>query len=134
MKPITFALSTPLQNPLNGSHGHWSKHARWARTRREAACLAILAAIGPRPKVLARTPKVVTFTAFVGAEWDDDNLRAAIKPYRDALKDAGLINDDRPSAGHEFRYEQRIERGKGKPRGLRVTVALSELVPAGAGG
>lgn len=130
MTQITFTLNTPLVNPLNGSHGHWSKRARWARLRREAGAMAILAVVGPHPKILARTPKTITFTAFVGAPWDDDNLRAAIKPYRDSLKDAGLIDDDAPGR-HAFVYEQCVERGKGKPRGLRVTVALSELVPAG---
>jgi hypothetical protein len=48
-----------------------------------------------------------------------DGLRAGMKPMRDALKDAGLIDDDKPSAGHQFVYGQRIYRAN---RGVKITV------------
>ena len=105
--------------------GHWYKHARWAKTRKEKAEFCILHALqsrkAPWPPEL---PKRVTFVATVGASWDDDNLASAIKPYRDACKSMGLINDDRPSAGHKFVYEQRTERKLGT---LGVTVHVEPL-------
>lgn len=111
-----------LVNPLNGSHGHWSTRARWAKTRREQAqtvYLAYICVTGRR--AVPSAPKIVTFTARVWNEFDDDGLRAALKPHRDALKDMRLIQDDRPSAGHEFRYHQQIDRTR---RGVAVRVEV----------
>lgn len=106
--PVPGALWVPgrLVNPLNHRRG-W--RAVWAtsKTSRQRTAHAFVVY---GPEVAPETPKIVTFTANVGAEWDDDNLRAAIKPHRDGLKDAGIINDDKPSAGHVFVYTQRIDR------------------------
>jgi hypothetical protein len=123
---VTLFIPGKLENPLNGPHGHWSKRARWAKIRKEKAELCILFALKSRkvpwPPEL---PKQVTFTATVWNVFDDDGLTAAIKPYRDACKSMGLINDDRPSAGHKFVYEQRTERKLGT---LGVTLRVEPLV------
>jgi hypothetical protein len=65
------------------------------------------------------TRKVITFAAQTWNTMDDDNLRAALKPVRDALKDMRVIDDDKPSAGHTFIYEQRIDR---KHPGVTLTI------------
>lgn len=115
-------IPEPLQNPLNGSlsHAHWSKKSRWARTRRESAQMYLLQALG-RARLDPVTPKAVTFHAFVFNLFDSDGLQAALKPTRDALKHR-VIDDDRPSAGHTFTYEQEISRGKGAERGVEIIV------------
>lgn len=85
--------------------------------------MCILHALRSRqPPWPAATPKRVTFTASVWNAFDDDGLAAALKPYRDACRSMRLINDDRPSAGHVFVYEQRVERGKLAKRGVTVQV------------
>ena len=77
--------------------------------------LALYAA-GWRRDGKATEPKRITFRACVAREHDDDNIRAAIKPSRDALVECGVIHDDKPSAGHTFIYEQEVN---GKADGLR---------------
>lgn len=124
-------VPVPLTNPMNGSHGHWTKHRRWAKSWRERVAFCVMAT-GWRGNGQSSTPKLVTFTAYVGNEWDDDNLRAALKPSRDALVDCGLIHDDRPSAGHTFVYAQEIRRGRTGVRGVEITV--ERVVEDGARG
>ena len=127
-----------LRNPMNGSHGHWSKHARWAKTWRERAAWAIfesayqgcgvvgvnmgraLLALEMQPE----KPKLVTLHAVVPSRFDDDNLPPCCKPIRDALKDMGVVNDDRPSAGHVFTYTQEARRKAGTVHGVTVRVRL----------
>jgi hypothetical protein len=121
--PFSVWVPGALENPLNGSHGHWAKHATWARRRKQAAEMCILHALGSRSTPWpARVPKRITFTAAVYNEFDTDGLAAALKPTRDALKSMQLIDDDRPSSGHVFTYAQVVKRGKDAPRGVQITV------------
>jgi len=104
----------PLRNPMRGSHGHWRKHARWAKSWRErtAERLRIERLLHPRMwQELgdAAVPKHVAFLARTARAWDDDNLRPGLKPVRDGLQDAGLIQSDASEAGHLFLYEQRVD-------------------------
>ena len=122
---MTIVIPGKLENPLNGSHGHWSKHARWARTRKAKAEMCILAALKSRqPPWPPEAPKRITFLATVWNQFDSDGLSAACKPIRDSLQSMGLINSDAPGAGHTFLYEQRIERGKRAAPGVTVQVEL----------
>lgn len=111
----------PLTNPMNGSHGHWSTHYRWAKDWRERTHQHLFAAIGAFRLYNPREAKRVIFTAHTARRWDTDNLAAGMKPCRDALKDAGLIHDDGPDSGHRFEYAQRIDR---QHRGVLITVTL----------
>jgi hypothetical protein len=125
---IVVFVEGPLHNPMNGSRGTWHKHARWARQWRERTGMVLLAErgrgrCGPRWPWPSSLPKLVLFMAHTGATWDDDNLRAGMKPLRDALKDAGIIDDDKPRSGHIFSYSQRIDRAH---RGVRITIAPRE--------
>jgi hypothetical protein len=114
----------PLRNPLNGSQGaHWSKHSRWARQWRERTAerlrvflLTEAREYRPEPSIL----KAIEFHAVVFNPFDEDGLEAALKPCRDACKDARLIDDDRTSAGHAFTYRQTVDR-KGA-RGVHITI------------
>lgn len=107
---------------MNDHKAHWSKHRIWSREQKSRVEMAILAAVGRHHGMIASAPKRVTFRMFAAGEWDDDNLRAALKPARDALKSMGIINDDRPSAGHEFVYTQSPDRRRGAYRGVEITV------------
>lgn len=109
-----------LRNPLNGSWGGWRKHARLAQHWRERTSQHILVArIGRYSAMHPLTePKRVTFTAFTGARWDDDNLPAAIKPIRDALVGT-VIHSDASDSGHEFVYRQEVRRAQ---RGVGISV------------
>ncbi|MGH7535342.1 MAG: hypothetical protein ACREMG_07140, partial [Gemmatimonadales bacterium] len=86
----TVFVPGPLTNPMNGSHGHWAKHARWVKDWRERTHLHLFLALGPpRGRDLLCDPatsKRVRFLARTHNAWDDDGLRAGLKPVRDALK------------------------------------------------
>lgn len=126
----------PVRNPLNGTHGHWSKRAKWAKGWREKTTMVILEGYGlgytgivhEGTSVAAWRPKTVTFTANTHNRMDDDNLRAALKPVRDGLKDMRVIDDDKPESGHEFVYHQRIDRAR---RGVEIRVRVRAAPAAG---
>ncbi len=111
-----------LRNPLNGSWGGWQKHARLAKDWRERTAQWIFFATDKGACAPATRPKMVTFTAHVGAGWDDDNLPAAIKPIRDALVDSGIVHSDAPDSGHHFTYRQIVDR---KHRGVEISVEMA---------
>ena len=127
---MTVWLPGLLVNPTNGSRGHWSKHSRWAKSWRDRTCMQILAVVGAsrRHGIYPKAPKLVTFTAHVGAEWDDDGLSSALKPCRDALQDMRIIDNDRPSAGHQFIYEQVYPTPR-QSRGVRIDVTEKGITP-----
>lgn len=114
---MTIFIPGRLRNPLNGSWGGWRKHARLAKEWRERTAQYIFAD-RQHWVIVPRAPKTVTFTAHVGAGWDDDNLPAAIKPIRDALVGT-VIHSDAPDSGHTFVYRQVIDR---KHRGVEIAV------------
>jgi hypothetical protein len=64
-------------------------------------------------------PCAFTFTAYVARRWDDDNLRAAIKPCRDEAVHCVAGTDDSARHGHVYRYEQ--ER-RADLRGVEIVV------------
>jgi hypothetical protein len=119
-QPFSIFVPGPLQNPMNGPHGHWSKHARWARNWRERTAQRLFVAQHydrlPRP---SSASKHVTFTLQTWNRVDDDALGPMAKPCRDALIDAGIIHSDAPNSGHRFSYAQTIDRTH---RGVRITV------------
>ncbi len=124
-----------LTNPLNGSQGGWQKHARWAQQWRERTWLVIFEALATMRDVEAfrrarqtgaSEPKRIAFHALVPSRFDDDNLRACLKPCRDALKDAGVVDDDRDRAGHAFVYTQEARRRAGTVYGVEIRVAVME--------
>ena len=75
-----------------------------------------------------KTPKLVTFTAHVGAEFDEDNLASSLKPVRDALQDMKIIDNDKPSAGHRFVYEQVYPTPR-QSRGVRIDITEKGITP-----
>lgn len=113
-----------LTNPMNGSHGHWSNHARWARAWRQRVMAQVYQAVlrgAPLGRTTSDAPKCVTFIVNTGAKWDDDNLRAGCKPIRDGLMDSMVTHSDAPDSGHEFLYRQQINRSR---PGVLIVVAL----------
>lgn len=127
---MTVWIPGALANPqASGARGHWSKHATIARRQREKAQTYLLLETRRRGQPWSHKPekpKTITFTAYVHNAYDDDNIRAALKPTRDALKDMLVIDDDRPSAGHHFIYDQVVSRGKNAKRGVEIRIALEE--------
>ena len=130
-------LPGKLESRLNGPQGRTLKGARWRaakiKTTRERVCTAILDGLpqGVTWQAPARAvnvepwqPKLVRFIAYVGHEWDEDNLKAALKSYRDALTTMRVIDDDKPSSGHTFTYEQVIDRARGGKRGVEIHCSL----------
>ena len=116
----------PLANPMNGTRGHWGKHARWAQQwRQRTEQRLLLEKLTGRDtrwrEIDPELPKRVTFTAHTVRRWDDDNLRAGMKPIRDGVVSAHLIDSDALDSGHEFVYQQRI---KPDERGVLITVEL----------
>lgn len=120
-----------ITNPLNDSSWGLWKHRRQVKTAREKAGMCLLMALqGKALRVPADAPKRITFHRYGHNLFDGDGYQAAMKPYRDALKDAQVINDDRDSAGHAFVYEQEISRGKRARRGVQITVTIMESAHA----
>lgn len=110
-----------LTNPLNGPHRHWSQRARWAKEWRTRVVIHVGAALGQQGGRLpaAAAPKRITFMARTGRTWDDDNLRAGLKPVRDGLIAAGVIDDDGGDR-HEFVYRQHVDR---RHPGVQIVIA-----------
>lgn len=112
---------------VNRRHGHWTR-AHWAtslrlvKTQLAARELLIgLRELAPRPEL----PKRVRYEAHVQRSWDDDNLLAAMKPYRDGLVAGGLLHSDARDSGHVF--EPPVEVIDPKWQGVLITV--EPLVP-----
>lgn len=116
-----------LVNPLNGSHGHWSRSAKyregWRRSVIDHAVLEHWRETFPLPA----SDKRITFRAHVWNLFDEgDGLPATCKPIRDALgpgkpgkRGAGIIHSDAPDSGHRFVYEQVVDR---KHPGVEITI------------
>ena len=127
---MTLTLWVPGKpvNPLNGSWGHWSKHARLAKSWRDRTSLACYLAVQSRrlPEWLgpASAPKAITFIVQTGAPWDDDALPAACKPLRDELVSLGIIHSDSKASGHRFAYDQVVKR---YDRGVVIEITVAEL-------
>jgi hypothetical protein len=130
MEKLVVFVPGRLGNPLNGPHGHWSKHARWAKQWRERTHLAWLEKYQRRGDLVPTVPKLIRFRAHTWNAVDDDALSAMCKPVRDALRDIGLIHDDSPGSGHVFVYGQVIERSH---RGVQITVEPLESTVADSG-
>lgn len=126
---ITFFIAGKLENPLNGrlSRAHWTTKSRWANGWK-ARTLIAMRPVG-RELILLNLegPKRVTFTAYVGAQWDDDNLPAALKPCRDQLVHSGVISGDAPKDGHTFIYRQVVQRGIQAKRGVEVRIRCPQV-------
>lgn len=133
---LTIFVPGRPRNPLNGSHEHWSKRARWAKGWRERAQMALMREVGQWGVNRVRkwpwnttTPKRITFTIYGPSRFDDDNVRAVCKPVRDALKDMCVIDDDRESAGHTFLYAQaKPTRSAGAIHGIALRIELAAPV------
>jgi len=102
-----------LRNPLNDRKLD-DHHARaaWRRLWRDKVADALLEVGYRRGQWDPAAPKRVTIVGHVRRRFDlaTDGLRAACKPIPDALKLVGVIDDDRDSAGHEFTYDQVVDR------------------------
>jgi hypothetical protein len=110
---LTIVVPGPVRNPMNGSHGHWAKHARWAKSWRERTAQRLLVhqRMTPADAALFRTPtspKHITFVCSTVRRIDPDALPAICKPLLDGCRDAHLIHDDGPQSGHIVRYQQQI--------------------------
>lgn len=116
--PGSWFIPGRLRNPLNGSHRHWATRFQWGKDWRTKTAFLILR---ERPRYRADAPKRIAFRARVWSLFDDDGLRAALKPVRDGLRDAGIVHDDSPRSGHEFVYEQVVDRRR---RGVEVRVEV----------
>ena len=93
-------------------------------------------------RVIPTHPKRVTLTGHVARLFDQDGLRAAMKPVVDALQiereirkggaligwhvGAGIIHHDGPGCGHVFEYAQVVK----KPYGVTITVEEREVLTA----
>ena len=127
-----------LESRLNGPQGRTLKGARWRATKikatRERVCAAILdglmkgwygSTLTARAVPIQGTPKTVRFIVYVGHEWDlDENVPAALKTHKDALKVMRIIDDDKPSSGHTFTYEQVIDPRRSGRRGVEIRVRI----------
>ena len=127
-KALTVFVTGQPRNPLNSSHGHWSKHARWAKGWRERTASAVLRAhfIHGWPQDWAPDePKAVMFTIYSWGRFDDDAYGPVTKPCRDGLRDVGVIHDDGPRAGHRFTYENVVSRKVSAAHGIAITIRLA---------
>lgn len=100
-QPLTLFVSGQLRNPLNGSHGHWSAHARSARLWKQRVWVAWVQAETPQRD----GPCHFHFTAYTGRAWDEEEgVMAACKAIRDQVVRCVCGTDDSPKSGHRFTY------------------------------
>lgn len=102
---LTIPISVPdARLRPNGSRGNQFMAREAKRQQRKEACDAarvVLQGATP-PRWKEATYRIIAHTK---AQWDDDNMIAALKGARDGLKDAGIVLDDRglKIVGVEFR-------------------------------
>lgn len=102
----------------------WGRYKReWKERVYDALLMNCDPVQGTGRAVAAHAPKSVTFHAIVPSKMDSDGLALACAPIRDALIDAGVIDDDRDSSGHIFEYTQEAKR-KNVVHGVTVRVRL----------
>lgn len=95
---------------------HWAARARQTKPQRTAAALLVKSKLHE----LGGTRLVVLLTRIAPRELDDDNLRGALKGYRDGVASALRVDDASPLV--RWDYAQR----KGEPS---VEVQISWEVP-----
>ena len=118
---VTCFVPGRLVNPKNAGivwrNKVWGRYNREWRERTWDALLLVGYHGGPAG------PKRVAFHATVPSKMDSDGLALACASIRDALITAGIIDDDRDSAGHEFIYSQTAKR-KDVTHGVEIRVRL----------
>jgi len=120
---LVVELPITVTNPLN-EWRHWAHVRRVAKFERKLTRRLVAVALGRAYQLEAppSRPKRIELHVYHGRLFDDDGLVAALKHVRDGLIDAKVIDDDRPSAGHEFVYGQTA----GVPdRQRRVTLTIT---------
>jgi hypothetical protein len=125
---LTVFVAGRVWNPQEGARIHPAKRARIIHDIRARTAAAVgRFSRGPFP---ASRPKRILFTVYSFNLFDPDNLRAVCKPYLDALgqkfNGAGVIDDDRESAGHEISYANMCERKKDALLGVAIRIARRE--------
>lgn len=126
---VTLPIKTP--NPLNGSHGHWSKKAKLRKGQRQAAAYGVLAAMarefGPgvrlaaltvgKPLMAFKRGVLVTVTRIAPSSGLDvhDGLGASLKACIDGTADALCVDDRDP------RVTWKLEQERG-PWGVRIRI------------
>lgn len=140
--PLTIRIFVPgmLRSRLNGtgSRAHWSSLSHDAYLTKERTTVAWMLAGRPTWSGHAQ----VTFTAYVGQLWDDDDLPAALKVHRDVgvglvlgWEAQGVGKDGRPyrrakdgpKSGNKFIYQQEV-----RPANARgVLIEISPLTREG---
>lgn len=124
LSAVGFRIFVPgrIVNPLNQRPWNGWRQAKWTEEWKEKVAGALLAVGYRRGQFDPRAPKRVRFVAHVVKKFDGtDGLRAALKVFPDAMKDYGVLHDDRDSAGHAFVYEQLVDRAC---PGVEVVVEL----------
>jgi hypothetical protein len=121
---IVVTLPIRLHNPLNGSHGHWSKKAKERQEHRWFSALTVRSRLSVLGRPLAVGGQfVITLTRISPKPFDDDGLAAACKGIRDGIADA-LGRDDGPKSGLTWKYEQK--RGAVREHAVRIQIEREE--------
>lgn len=97
---VTVPIRTVSESNVRG---HWAKKAGRVSGHREAAGLAVRAAL--HKLVPVPIPALVVLTRVAPRVLDDDNLRAALKACRDGVADAFGVDDRDPRV--TYAYDQR---------------------------
>lgn len=92
-RAVTVNLPLPARILSPNARPHYMAKAKAVKSHRRQACAVALAANPNRPMWKSATLHLA-FTFPTKHKRDDDNLVAMCKPYRDGLKDAGIVEDD----------------------------------------
>lgn len=112
---LAVVLVLKTKNPLNGSHGHWSKLAKVRKEQRLTVGLVVRSHIWAFPLA----PMGITLTRLAPSPGlDFDGLTASLKSIRDGVTDAlGLKDDSDPRLTWHYAQE------RSKTYGVRITIS-----------
>lgn len=106
MSAVVFSIFVSLKttNPLNGSHGHWSRLAKVRKEQRAIAGMIVRCNTVPN----AMDAYAVTLTRKAPSNGlDFDGLTAALKSVRDGTADGlGFKDDNDPRLHFEYAQER----------------------------
>lgn len=122
---IEFDFMPPAVLRGNARPSHWSQRARVTQQTKDTALWRLREAIAEQCITRLQCPIQITYRVFYcGTPIDRDNFIQGAKAWQDAIKEAGLIEDDSP----EYVWTPAVEYERVAQRNqVRVRMEIAEV-------